>query len=413
MIVAAIAIALFCMFAERSFPLLSERATRSPALILILSAVGGFFAARGLGAETDPAAVSAVATTMLAGLAFVAGLQVKITQLPRACPSTFRLATIGAPIFLAGCAAAAFTLLPGLSLWSALALGAALVLNGAATDRSAFMRAPAPDAMKFAVRTESAATLVLWAPAAVILAAAAGVPSEGARPASALEAAILSAVLGVGLGAGVGLLLAIPARLAVRRENKRLASALVATGGAIAFAVGALTLADPICACAAAGLALAQDARLKAPERVKLRRLAERGLSPVAFALFGFVMGPRLIGEADLLIILFAIFVVGGVRIIAREAALARAPAEPESRRFLSWFGGAPGAASALFLLTYVDAGRMSDQELVLTAGATAVFAGVLITRLTSKPIARRYVKALGAARRRFGEPASAFGMGR
>ncbi|MEO1310804.1 MAG: hypothetical protein AAFV51_07500 [Pseudomonadota bacterium] len=415
MLLAAIAIALFCMFAERSFPLLSQRAASSPALVLLIASAAGIAAARFGGLEADAAAVAALATTLLSGLAFAAGLQVKLGRLPKACPTSFRLATIGAPIFLVGAAAAAFALLPGLSSWSAVALAAALVLNGAATDRTVFMRAPAPNAMKFAVRTESAATLVLGAPAAIVLASAAGVPDAGARPAAALELTIASVLLGLILGAFIGAAAAIPARIAARSGRERLSRAFAVAGGATAFAAATFSIANPICAAAAAGLALAHDGRLAAPSRVALRRIADRGVSPVAFALFGFVLAPQILAEADLLILLFAVFVVGGVRIIAREAALARAPIDAESRRFVSWFGGAPGAASALFLLTYVDAGRMSDQEMVLTAGATAVFAGVLITRLTSKPIARRYVRALAAARRRFADPAgaTAFGMGR
>jgi len=407
MLFVAIALCVFVIFARRAAPGLYGRAADSPGVVLGLFAAVGVVSDRAFGATTDTAATADVAETMLSTLVFLSALQIEPARLARLSPASFRLAVIGAPIFLFAAAAAAFALLPGLSAWSAGALAAALVLNGAATDRRAFMRARAPEQMKSAVRLESAATLAFGAPFALIVAAAAMTPEAGPRPAAALEEAIAS-VLGGGLAGGlIAAAAGLPARRAAASGRARTASAWALGAGAVAFAAAAMTPLSAPAAAAGAGLVLARGARLSGESRRLLRRSGEQAVGPLAFALFGYVLGPRIVAEADLLVVLFAVFVVGGARILARESALATTDLDPASRRFVAWFGGAPGAASALFLLTLVDAGGLSDQETVLVSGATAVAAGVLITRLTSKPLARRYVKAAAAARRRF-DPASA-----
>jgi hypothetical protein len=72
-----------------------------------------------------------------------------------------------------------------------------------------------------------------------------------------------------------------------------------------------------------------------------------------------------------------------------------------ESQVFLAWFGGAPGAASALFILSLIDDPVIVDHDAVLTVGALAVVAGVFAARLTSRPLANAFLRQTAIARKR------------
>jgi NhaP-type Na+/H+ or K+/H+ antiporter len=84
-----------------------------------------------------------------------------------------------------------------------------------------------------------------------------------------------------------------------------------------------------------------------------------------------------------------------------RLAMLQKAPMPKESQAFLAWFGGAPGAASALFILSLLDDVMIVDHEAFLTVSTVAVIAGVVAARLTSKPLTQGLLRQMAAARKR------------
>ena len=105
--------------------------------------------------------------------------------------------------------------------------------------------------------------------------------------------------------------------------------------------------------------------------------------------------------QADLLPVLFALAAVTVLRAGPRLAVLQDKKTPRENQVFLAWFGGAPGAASALFLIVLLDNPALTNQDGVLTVGALAVSAGVLAARLTSKPLANAYLRERAIAARR------------
>jgi len=68
---------------------------------------------------------------------------------------------------------------------------------------------------------------------------------------------------------------------------------------------------------------------------------------------------------------------------------------------FLAWFGGAPGAASALFLISLLDAPSIVAQDAVLTVGSLAVLFGIFAARLTSRPLVKLLLKQTALAKKR------------
>ncbi|HPE32734.1 MAG TPA: hypothetical protein PLV61_16190, partial [Parvularculaceae bacterium] len=116
---------------------IARAAAGMPALLLVAGGAASLFL-QAFGAQPLPTdLIAAAAETGLAALVFVSAAQLRVSKFARRCPASFRLTLGGAPLFLIVCSLCAFILLPQLSLPSALLLGGALMLNGAAFDRRA------------------------------------------------------------------------------------------------------------------------------------------------------------------------------------------------------------------------------------------------------------------------------------
>jgi NhaP-type Na+/H+ or K+/H+ antiporter len=109
---------------------------------------------------------------------------------------------------------------------------------------------------------------------------------------------------------------------------------------------------------------------------------------------------PRLF-EADMLSVVFALAAVTVMRAGPRLAILQTPSITKESQMFLAWFGGAPGAASALFVMMLIGNPALLDADAVLNVTAIAVMFGVAAARLTSKPLAQYYARQTLLAKRR------------
>ncbi len=374
-----------------------DAAVRSPALLIALGAVASLVW-RAVGAPFAPSEwVAAGADVMLAALAFAAATQFRITKLASVCPASFRLTIGGAPLFLIVCGLAAFILVPQLSFSAAFLVAGALTLNGAAFDRRAVTDAPAPSTLKSAVRLESAAILALGIPVAVMLEAIATAAPQGMPLVTPVFEAGRSFLFAFATGGTLGL---GAARIANKGKYKNHAGALAVAAAFAAVLMASLIGAHPVIAAAAAGLLWGEETRATVMTRVRLRRLAERNIAPFAYLAFGVLLAPRIF-QADLLSVVFAAAAVTIMRAGPRLFSLKKAALPRESQMFLAWFGGAPGAASALFLISLFDAPSIVAQDAVLTVGALAVTFGVVAARLTSRPLVKLLLKETALAKKR------------
>lgn len=390
---AIVAITGFWLLSRLSF---ARAAAGAPALLLVaggaLSLIGQTIGLQGLSTDF----VAAIAETGLAALVFVSSAQLRVSKFAQRCPASFRLTIGGAPLFLIVCSLSAFVLLPQLSMPSALLLGAALMLNGAAFDRRAVTDAPAPAAIKAAVRTESAAIIAFGAPIAMLFAGAAVANAPNEPAAAPLYFASLSVLKGFALGGSIGY---VAARFLSRWNLLRGGRSAIAAGLS-SFLIASFVGAEPVIAAGAAGLLWGEETTTRQVARLRLRRLIEQSVAPAAYLLFGSVLAGRIL-QADLLTVLFAAAAVTVMRAGPRLATLQSADLPKESQAFLAWFGGAPGAASALFILSLVDDAMIIDHEGFLTVGALAVVAGVFAARLTSRPLANAFLRQMALARKR------------
>lgn len=370
---------------------------RMPAL-LIAAGAGASLLYRFVGGPYAPSEwVAAGADVLLAALAFAAACQFRLTRLASVCPASFRLTIGGAPLFLIVCGLAAFILAPQLTLSAAMLLAAALTLNGAAFDRRAVTDAPAPAIIKAAVRLESAAILALGIPVAVLLEAVATAAPQDMPMVTPLYEAARATFIGFGLGGAFGLAAAYAGS---RLKTNQKTDFLPIAAGAAAFLAASFIGGHPVIAAAAAGLLWGEQTTALATTRVRLRRIIERNVAPAAYFGFGVLLAPRIF-QADLLAIIFAAAAISIMRAGPRLASLKKTTLPKESQMFLAWFGGAPGAASALFLISLFDAPSIVAQDAVLTIGALAVVFGVFAARLTSRPLVKLLLKETALARKR------------
>lgn len=338
----------------------------------------------------------------LAILGFASAAQLRVSRLARQCPSSFRLTCGGAPLYLIACSLAAFIMLPQLSIPSAMLVGGALMLNGAAFDRRAVVNTPAPAAIKAAVRNESAAIISLGIPAATLLAANATVAGANEPMLAPLMATCIAVLKGFAFGGVAGLAASYAGALYRRRtmQQRALDGQFAILAGVVMFVFGPAIGCDPVVAATATGLLWGEQTSAASTTRLRIRRYVDRAVTPLAYFGFGAVLLPRLM-QADMLAIVFALAAVTIMRAGPRLAILQTPILPKESQMFLAWFGGAPGAASALFVMTLLGNPALIDADAVIMVSALAVLFGVAAARLTSRPLARLYVRQNALAKRR------------
>ena len=373
-----------------------DAASRAPALMLAAGA-GASLLYRVLGGPFAPSEwVALGADVLLAALAFVAACQFRVSRLSQVCPASFRLTIGGAPLFLLVCGLAAFILVPQLPLSAAMLVAGALTLNGAAFDRRAIIDAPAHATIKAAVRLESAAILALGIPVAVILEGLATAAPQNMPSVAPLYEMSRQLFIGFAIGGAAGL----GAALFGNRFPQRRGALPAIIAGVGSFALAPLLGGHAVVAAAAAGLLWGEQSSAAIVTRVRLRRLIERNAAPIAYLAFGILLAPRIF-QADLLSIVFALAAVTVMRAGPRLASLKKTSLPKESQMFLAWFGGAPGAASALFLISLFDSPAIVAQDAVLTVGALAVVFGVIAARLTARPLVKTFLKETALAKKR------------
>lgn len=381
---------------------LARRAASAPALLVASGAVLAAIVSLLRIPAPPPDAVAFAAKAALAMLGFASAAQLRVSKLARQCPSSFRLTFGGAPIYFFACSLAAFIMLPQLSVPSAMLVGGALMLNGAAFDRRAVISTPAPAAIKAAVRNESAAIIALGIPFATLLAANATAATPHEHALEPLMAASFSVLKGFAYGGLAGLGAAALGSWYRRRtlQRRSLDGQFAIFAGVIAFVIGPALGADPVVGASAVGLLWGEQTSASSTTRLRIRRYVDRAVIPAAYFGFGALLLPRLV-EADMLSVVFALAAVTVMRAGPRLAILQTPSIPKESQMFLAWFGGAPGAASALFVMMLIGNPALLDADAVLTVTAIAVMFGVAAARLTSKPLAQHYMRQTLLAKRR------------
>jgi sodium/hydrogen antiporter len=301
-----------------------------------------------------------------------------------------RLLAVGLPLtVLAGWALATW-LFPGLGLWLALLVAAALAPTDAALGLPVVTNPAVPSRIRRLITVESGLNDGIVTPV-VMVALAGAATAEAVHDAPSVGTAL--AELGIGVVAGVGIGLTGGGLLRWARDRgwaaedfagiAVLALALVAYTGALAVHGNGFVAA--FCA----GLAFGAVAGRRGPAELVFLEQAGGLVSLLVWFGFGTLALPIMAERVDVLVVLYAVASLTVVRMLPVAVACLGAGLDRPTVLFVGWFGPR-GLASLVFALLALEELGDPAGAAIAVIGST-VLLSVVAHGLTAAPLAARY----------------------
>jgi sodium/hydrogen antiporter len=334
--------------------------------------------------------VESLAEVTLALVLFTDASRVNVHELRHDVWLPTRLLGVGLPLAIGFGTAAAFGIIPGISLWVAAATGAIVAPTDAALGAAIMGDTRIPNRIRRLLNVESGLNDGLATPF-VNLFLAGAVTTEIAHSLSVLAAAE-DLLIGAGIGAGVGL---IGGGLLAWAD----AAGWIAPGFRTLTAFGLALLAygaaleahgNGFVAAFVAGMALGSVVRTDLETVVSFTEEAGGTLSLVVWLVFGAAMVVPGLRHAIWQDYLFAVLALTAVRMVPVALALVGSRLDRYTVAFVGWFGPR-GLASVVFGLIAYDSLAPVDAEQVLSVVTVTVTLSVLAHGLSTSPLASRY----------------------
>lgn len=384
------------------FALVSERLSMSPITApMVFTGVGllvgpaalGWFDL-GLGSES----VSVLVEATLALVLFTDAVRIDLRVLAQESSLPLRLLVVGLPLSIAGGAAAALGLLPGLTVAEAALVGAALAPTDAALGQAVVVDRRLPPRVRQTLNVESGLNDGIALPVVTVLLALAVAEEDN----GGVQDWVAFAARQIGVGLAVGLVVGAAGGWLLDRASKRgqvdglfrqLGTIAVAGG---AFAASELLEGNGFIAAFVAGLAFGWSARDQCDDIADFAEDQGELLSMITFTVFGAVLvGPRL-DELTWEVAAYVAVSLIVVRMLAVLVALWRSGTMVETRLFIGWFGPR-GLASILFgLLVAQEVEGEGARQVVLVVMWT-VLVSVVAHGLTAAPWVARLSRRIAA----------------
>ncbi|MFF9783879.1 NhaP-type Na+/H+ or K+/H+ antiporter [Streptomyces sp. SceaMP-e96] len=307
-----------------------------------------------------------------------------------------RLLAIGLPLCVGLGALLASALLPGVSGWSALYVGAALAPTDAALGATMMVNPVVPAKIRRVINVESGLNDGIVTPLVVLALAGVSAAEHTAGP-DATGQALVQLAIGTAYGAVAGLAAGWLLRTTLRNGW---AAEDFAGAGVLALSLLGYTSALAIggngfVAAFVAGLAFGTTHG--APPRVLLY-VEQSGalLSVLVWLVFGAVLLPAVFAHVTWQAVVYAVLSLTVIRMVPVALCLAGSGLDARTVGFIGWFGPR-GLASIIFGLLAVEELTPAGARPVLPAIACTVLLSVLAHGLTSAPLANRYGRAAAA----------------
>ncbi|WP_246053420.1 cation:proton antiporter [Actinocorallia herbida] len=366
-----------------------ERADLTAPIVFV--AVGGLLAATGtVAGPTAPEALRPLVEVTLVWVLFsdAAGVPWREVRADRGVYA--RLLCVGLPLTILTGWGLASWFFPGLELWLALLVGAALAPTDAALGLPVVTNPRVPPRMRRLITVESGLNDGIATPV-VMFALAGAASAEAVRGAPTLGMALVELALGLVVGAvlgpaGGGLL-----RAARRREWASedftgiavLALAVLAYTGAVALH------GNGFIAAFCAGLAFGAAAGPRGPAELAYLEQTGRLVSLLVWLAFGVIVLPIMASRIGPPTVLYAVLSLTVVRMLPVALVTLGAGLDRSSVLFLGWFGPR-GLASLVFALIALEELGPDADDAVTVIGCT-VLLSVLAHGLTARPLAAAY----------------------
>lgn len=308
-----------------------------------------------------------------------------------------RLLALGLPLtILFGWGLAAW-MFPGLGLWLALFVGAALAPTDAALGVPVVTNPVVPSRIRQLITVESGLNDGIATPV-VMLAIAGAAAAAGLEHAESAGRAALELLIGAAVGVGVGGVGGLALRSARRRGTAAESFAGIAVL-ALALAAYALALTlngNGFVAAFCGGLAFGACAGRRAPAELEFLEQVGTLLASLVWMAFGAVAVPIMLDRIGTMDVVYAVLSLTVVRMLPVAVATIGAGLDRITILFVGWFGPR-GLASLVFALLALEAlGTHADDA--VTVLATTILISVVAHGLTAAPLARRYGRVAAAS---------------
>ncbi|MGA2836981.1 MAG: sodium:proton antiporter [Acidimicrobiales bacterium] len=334
--------------------------------------------------------VKSLAEVTLALVLFTDASRVNIHELRRDVGLPVRLLAIGLPLTIGFGAAAAFGIIPGVSLWVAASVGAIVAPTDAALGAAIMGDTRIPNRIRRLLNVESGLNDGIATPF-VNLFLAGAVSTEFAHSTSVLVAAG-DLVIGAGVGAAVGLAGGwVLAQANIRGWSAKDFRSMAALGLALfAYSAAIEVHGNGFVAAFVAGMSFGSVVHGDLEPMVGFAEESGGLLSLLVWLIFGAGMVVPGLDRATWQDWLFAILALTVVRMVPVALALLGSGLDRYTVGFVGWFGPR-GLASVVFGLIAFDSLDPTDAGRVLSMVTVTVALSVLAHGLSASPLAARY----------------------
>ena len=354
--------------------------------ILLGDAVLGWFIV-----EADGAALRLIAETTLALVLFADASRINLGLLRRELAVPLRLLGIGLPLTIVAGAAAAFLLLPGVTLVEAALLSIAVAPTDAALGQTVVSDERVPSRIRQGLNVESGLNDGLCVP--LLLIALAFASAEGGGETEPLRLVVEEVGLGIAGGLVAGVLGAVALNLGRRRGWVAGAWAplvpLAATG--MAYGMATALHGSGLIAAFTAGLAFGAIASEAERETTDLIETIGDGFSAATFFVFGAAIVPVMLGALSWASLVFVVLALTVARMLPVAIALIGTRVRAPTVAFVGWFGPR-GLASIVFAVLILQAEPIPSLGMVLATISLTVVVSVYAHGVTALPLTERYV---------------------
>jgi NhaP-type Na+/H+ or K+/H+ antiporter len=366
-----------------------ERADLSAPIVFVV--VGALLAAAGLvDTVTAPETLEPLVEITLVWVLFSDAARVRVHDFRADAVRYVRLLAVGLPLTVAAGWGLAAWLFPGLGVWLALLVGAALAPTDAALGVPVVTNPAVPASVRRLINVESDLNDGIATP--VVMVALAGAASaEGLTDAPGLAEALLELAIGAGVGVAVG----AGGGWLLRRARHRgwvaedFAGIAVLALALTAYAAALALQGNGFVAAFCGGLAFGATAGPRGPAELAFTEQAGGLVSLLVWLAFGAIAAPIMIDRTDWATVVYAVLSLTVVRMVPVALALLGDGWDRATVLFIGWFGPR-GLASLLFaLLALEELGPTTDRAVAVIA--LTVFLSVVAHGISAAPLAARY----------------------
>lgn len=360
---------------------------------IVFTAVGAALAGVGVvNLSVAPEELAPLVEVTLVLVLFSDAARVRVHDLRSDLGPVLRLLAISLPLtVLAGWGLAAW-LIPGMGLWLALLVGAALAPTDAALGIPVVTNTAVPARVRRLLTVESGLNDGIATPI-VMVAIAGAAAAQGAEDLST-GGALVELAIGVGVGVGIGIAGGRLLRHARRREwtAKEFIGVAVLALALLTYAAALAVDGNGFVAAFCGGIAFGATAGRRDPARLEFTEQTSSAVSLIVWLAFGAIAVPILVDRPSWTLLLYAVLSLTLVRMIPVGLALLGTGFDRRTVLFIGWFGPR-GLASLVFALLALEEIGAGADEAVAVISAT-VFLSVIAHGLTAAPLAARYARA-------------------